>query len=174
MWHSLTSGKWPNDARHSGHFDGLKGDMLLWQHQKQKTCPQADATVGLYSRLIQMGHDQFSSSSIGTVAIALSLPGSEPMSGCQTTQEVYGSSLELHVQLYARKCNNLQQNFSMARWQLVIYQISTVLSQQVLLFPVLCQRGDPINSEGPPLVLGKKPMGGFRAFLALHTVCSLL
>ena len=98
MRQSLTSGKWPNDVRHSGHFDGLKGDMLLWQHQKQKTCPQADATVGLYSRLIQMGHDQFSSSSIGTGAIVLLTPGSEPMSGCHTTQEVYGSSLGLHEQ----------------------------------------------------------------------------
>ena len=46
--------------------------MLLWQHQKQKMCPQADATVGLYSMLMQMGHDQFSSSSIGDVHMVLS------------------------------------------------------------------------------------------------------
>ena len=60
--------------------------MLLWQHQKQKICPQADATVGLYSRLIHMGHDQFSSSSIGAAVILLLFPGSKSASGCRTTQ----------------------------------------------------------------------------------------
>ena len=65
--------------------------MLLWQHQKQKICPQEDATVGLYSRLIHMGHDQFSSSSIGTVAILLAFTGSKPVSGFTIHKEMQWS-----------------------------------------------------------------------------------
>ena len=87
--------------------------MLLWQHQKQKMCPQADATVGLYSMLMQMGHDQFSSSSIGDVHMV-------PSSCClEAQQELERTANSAHHAL----------GRAHAQLQLVKIHISTPLLQ---------------------------------------------
>ena len=126
--------------------------MLLWQHQKQKICPQADATVGLYSRLIQMGHDQFSSSSIGAVTISATVPWFRAYERVSD----YKGHLWVITQAARARCarvmSTLQRRPEAGQRSFILHP-AIVLSQPVL--PVLCQRGAHVPRGTPRSMLAR-------------------